>query len=87
MLSSKNGIAIFSPTGTNYEMHLGSPAFAGPIDIPVKGIIRVAAQENLDGPQRRAVHQPHLRLPGTIQTPHSASSMEMSMIIHAGTCD
>jgi hypothetical protein len=43
--SVKDGKIIFAPTGTNYELELVCPKYAGPVNKPVKGIIRVRARK------------------------------------------
>ena len=84
VLSAKNGIAVFSPTGTSYEMHLGSPAFAGPIDTPVKGIVRVQPKKIWTVPSGGLFISPIFGSPRIIQGRIRALD-ESSMIIHAGT--
>jgi len=41
----KDGKIIFAPTGTNYELELACPRYAGPVGKPVKGIVRVQARK------------------------------------------
>lgn len=44
VLSVKNGLVVFSPSGTNYELHLVG-GFGGPLNRPVKAYIRVKARK------------------------------------------
>lgn len=41
----KAGKIIFAPTGTNYELELLCPQYAGPMNKPVQGTIRVTARK------------------------------------------
>lgn len=43
--SVKEGRIVFAPTGTNYELDLVCPGYAGPLNKPVKGTIRVRARK------------------------------------------
>jgi len=44
--AAKDGVIVFRPTGSNYEMHLVSRAFAGPLNSPLKGLIRVRPKKS-----------------------------------------
>jgi hypothetical protein len=83
VLSVRDGIVIFAPTGTNYEMHLASPAFAGPLDTPVKGIIRVVPKKIWTVPSGGLFISPIFGPPKTIQG-RIRTLDETSMIVHAG---
>src|SRR5215211_5439159 len=39
------GKLVFAPAGTNYELHLLCPRYAGPVNKPVRGTIRVTARK------------------------------------------
>jgi hypothetical protein len=41
----KDGVVVFNPAGTNYELHLAIPTYAGPVNVPVRCYIRVAARK------------------------------------------
>lgn len=41
----KDGKIIFAPTGTNYELELVCPKYAGPVNKPVRGTVRVKARK------------------------------------------
>ena len=43
--SAADGKVVFAPAGTNYELHLVCPSYAGPINKPVRGTIRVQARK------------------------------------------
>jgi len=83
VLSTKDGTVVFSPAGTNYEMHLNSPAFAGPLDSPVKGIVRVKPKKIWTVPSGGLFISPIFGPPKTIQG-RIRSLDEEQMVIHAG---
>lgn len=41
----KDGVVVFNPASTNYELHMAIPAYAGPVNAPVRCYIRVAARK------------------------------------------
>jgi hypothetical protein len=43
--SAGEGKVVFAPAGTNYELHLLCPRYAGPLSKPVRGTIRVTARK------------------------------------------
>jgi len=48
--SVKEGMVVFCPTDTNYELHLVTSKFDGPVGRPVKCVIRVVAKKVLTVP-------------------------------------
>jgi hypothetical protein len=83
VLSIKDGSIVFSPVGTRYEMHLVSSAFAGPIDVPVKGIVRVKPKKIWTVPSGGLFVTPIFGPPKTIQGRIRALDEEQ-MVVHAG---
>jgi hypothetical protein len=83
VLSVKDGVVTFSPAGTNYEMHLNSPAFAGPLNTPVKGVVRVQPKKIWTVPSGGLFVSPIFGPPKTIQGRIRALD-ETMMVIHAG---
>src|SRR4051794_29313644 len=79
----KDGIIVFSPAGTNYEMHLISRAFAGPMNSPVKGIIRVHPKKIYTVPSGGLFINPIFGPPKTIQG-RIRYIDEDQMVLHAG---
>jgi hypothetical protein len=41
----RDGKVVFVPVNTNYELELVCPSYAGPLNKPVKGVIRVKARK------------------------------------------
>ena len=41
----KDGLAVFNPAGTSYELYLAVPNYTGPLNSPVKCLIRVTARK------------------------------------------
>jgi hypothetical protein len=41
----EDGFVVFHPAGTNYELHLALPIYAGPVNVPVRCYIRAAARK------------------------------------------
>jgi hypothetical protein len=83
VLSTKEGTIVFCPAGTSYEMHLISPAFAGPMDTPVKGIVRVKPKKIWTVPSGGLFVSPIFGPPRTIQG-RIRSLDEEQMVVHAG---
>ena len=83
VLSTKDGTVVFCPAGTSYEMHLVSPAFAGPLDAPVKGLVRVKPKKIWTVPSGGLFVSPIFGPPKTIQG-RIRSLDEEQMVIHAG---
>jgi hypothetical protein len=82
--SFQNGVAIFSPTGTNYELHLAAGSYDGPLNVPVKAVIRVMARKIWTVPSGGNFIAPILGTPRTIQGRVRALD-QRSMIVQAGT--
>src|SRR5438270_11501707 len=83
VLSIKDGAIVFCPAGTSYEMHLASAAFAGPIHVPVKGIVRVKPKKIWTVPSGGLFVNPIFGPPRTIQGRIRALD-EQQMVVHAG---
>jgi hypothetical protein len=65
--SFRDGVAIFSPAGTNYELHLVTGPYDGPLNVPVKAVIRVVARKIWTVPSGGNFIAPILGTPRTIQ--------------------
>jgi hypothetical protein len=61
------GKVVFAPAGTNYELHLLCPGYAGPIGKPVRGTIRVTARKLWTVPSGGNWIQPIFGSPRIIQ--------------------
>jgi hypothetical protein len=45
VIAVKDGIIVFNPAGTRYELYLAVPNYTGPLNAPVKCLIRVTARK------------------------------------------
>lgn len=79
----REGLVIFSPAGTNYEMHLVCPGYSGPVNTPVKGVIRVNARKVYTVPSGGLFITPIFGPPKIIQG-RIRTLDEQSMVLHAG---
>ncbi len=79
----ENGLVIFTPAGTNYELRLVSPGYAGPLNKPVRGTIRVTARKVWTVPSGGNFIAPIFGPPRTIQGQVRAVT-KSSLIVHAG---
>ncbi|QOV88612.1 hypothetical protein [Humisphaera borealis] len=80
----KDGKVIFAPTGTNYELELVSPKYAGPTGKPVKAIIRVKARKVWTVPSGGNFITPIFGPPKIIQG-RVRSLDARTLVIQAGT--
>ena len=80
------GRVVFSPAGTNYEIHLlaAGGKYDGPIGKPVEGIIRVKARKVWTVPSGGNFISPLFGEPRTIQG-RVRFAGEDSLVVHAGT--
>lgn len=79
----REGLVVFSPAGTNYEMHLVCPRYAGPINVPTRGIVRVRARKVYTVPSGGLFVTPIFGTPRIIQGRIRALD-ERTMVVHAG---
>jgi hypothetical protein len=79
----RDGLVVFSPGGTNYEMHLACPNFSGPMNTPVQGVVRVKARKVYTVPSGGLFITPIFGPPRIIQGRIRALD-EKSMVLHAG---
>ena len=78
------GRLVFAPAGTNYELHLLCPKYAGPVNKPVRGIIRVRARKVWTVPSGGNWISPIFGTPRTIQG--RVRALESGwMVVQAGT--
>src|SRR5829696_161096 len=61
------GKLVFAPAGTNYELHLLCPRYAGPVNKPVRGTIRVTARKVWTVPSGGNWISPIFGTPRTVQ--------------------
>jgi hypothetical protein len=84
VLSTGEDKLVFNPAGTNYELILVAPGYAGPVHgPPVRGIIRVTARKVWTVPSGGNFIAPIFGPPRTIQG--RVRSVESGrMVVHAG---
>ena len=80
---SKDGVVVFAPGGTNYELHLVAPNYSGPVGPLVEGIVRVKARKIWTVPSGGNFISPIFGPPRTIQG-RVKSLSEREMVVHAG---
>jgi hypothetical protein len=83
VISASNGVVVFKPTGTNYQLHLAGD-YDGKLNVPVKAVIRAAARKIWTVPSGGNFIAPILGTPRTIQGLVRALD-SLSMVVQAGT--
>ena len=67
MTATKDGIVLFAPHGTNYELHLAAPNYRGPVGSLTQGVIRATARKVWTVPSGGNFISPIFGPPRTIQ--------------------
>ena len=81
---SRDHLVIFSPHGTNYELHLVAPSYSGPIASVTEGLVRVTARKVWTVPSGGNFIAPIFGTPRTIQGRVRALD-ERTLVVQAGT--
>ena len=79
----KDGMVTFAPAGTNYELHLAAPNYAGPAGVLVAGLIRVTARKVWTVPSGGNFVSPIFGPPRTIQG-RVRKVDGNTLVVHAG---
>jgi hypothetical protein len=79
----REGLVTFALTGTSYELHLVCPRYAGPVNVPVRGVVRVKARKVYTVPSGGLFITPIFGPPRIIQGRIRALDQK-SMTLHAG---
>ena len=82
--ATKDGIVLFAPHGTNYELHLAAPNYRGPVGSLTQGVIRATARKVWTVPSGGNFIAPIFGSPRTIQGRVRALD-ERSLVVQAGT--
>jgi hypothetical protein len=82
-LSTKDGMVIFKPAGTNYQMHLAAGKYTGPLDQPISAVVRVTARKVYTVPSGGNFVAPIFGQPRILQG-RVLSVEDRAMVIHAG---
>ena len=64
---TRDGVVLFAPGGTNYELHLSAPGYGGPVGTFTQGVIRVTARKVWTVPSGGNFISPIFGTPRTIQ--------------------
>lgn len=83
ILAVKDGIVVFNPSGTSYEMRLAAPTFAGPLNTPLRGYVRVTARKVYTVPSGGNFVSPIFGPPRIVQGLVRRADSR-SLVIHAG---
>src|SRR5688500_4950378 len=81
--ATKDGVVLFAPAGTNYELHLVAPNYAGPVGTMARGVIRATARKVWTVPSGGNFIAPIFGSPRIIQGRVRALD-EQSIVVHAG---
>jgi len=81
---TREHLVIFSPHGTNYELHLVAPNYSGPIASLTEGVVRVTARKVWTVPSGGNFIAPIFGTPRTIQGRVRALD-ERTLVVQAGT--
>ena len=79
----KDGMVHFAPAGTNYELHLAAPGYAGPVGASTQGVIHVVARKVWTVPSGGNFIAPIFGTPRTVQGMIRAIA-DRSIVVHAG---
>jgi hypothetical protein len=67
VIEATGGVVKFAPANTTYRLHLSAPAYDGPLNAPVEGVIRVQARKTYTVPSGGNFISPIYGPPRTIQ--------------------
>ena len=83
VISFRDGVIVFNPAGTNYEMVLAAPTFSGPLNTLLKCVIRVTARKVYTVPSGGNFVSPLFGTPRIVQGLVRAGD-KSSLVVHAG---
>ena len=81
--ATKDGLVVFNPTGTRYELYLVAANFDGPLNTPVKCIIRAKARKVYTVPSGGNYITPIFGPPRIVQGLVRAAD-ERTLVVQAG---
>ena len=83
VIAVKDGIIVFRPADTNYELYLACPNYTGPLNAPIKCLIRVTARKvytvSTGGNFIAPIFGPPRIVQGRVR-----SGNDRSMVVHGG---
>ena len=80
----RDGLVVFAPHGTNYELHLVAAGYAGPVKSLTNGVVRVTARKVWTVPSGGNFIAPIFGPPRTIQGRVRALD-QRTLVVQAGT--
>ena len=83
VVAAADGAVVFAPAGTNYQLRLACPDYAGPVGPAVRGVLRVTARKVWTVPSGGNFISPIFGPPRTIQGRVRAVDAK-SMVVHSG---
>lgn len=83
VIEAKDGYVIFQPAGTSYELRLAAASYDGPLNTPVKVIIRATAKKVYTVPSGGNFITPIFGPPRIVQG-RVRSGDTRSLVLHAG---
>src|SRR5688500_5238187 len=81
---TREDLLTFAPHGTNYELHLVAPNYAGPVGSLTRGVVRVTARKVWTVPSGGNFIAPIFGTPRTIQGRVKALD-DRTLVVQAGT--
>lgn len=81
---TRDHLVVFAPHGTNYELHLVSPNYSGPVGSQGQGVVRVTARKVWTVPSGGNFIAPIFGTPRTIQGRVRALD-QRTLVVQAGT--
>jgi hypothetical protein len=85
VIRTSDGVVVFNPAGTRYELHLGVARFDRALNKPVKATIRVTARKVYTVPSGGNYITPIFGQPRIIQGIVRTADAR-SMVVHAAGC-
>jgi len=83
VIAVKDGLVIFNPAGTSYELQLACPKFEGTLNTPIKAMIYMVARKVYTVPSGGNFVSPIFGPPRMVQGLVRAGD-ERSLVVHAG---
>lgn len=84
VMGYRDGVVVFTPSNTTYELHLAAPDYAGPLNTLVEGVIRAQARKAWTVPSGGNFIAPIFGPPRTIQGRVMAAVDDRTLVIRAG---
>jgi hypothetical protein len=83
VIEAKDGTIVFQPTGTSYQLKLAAANFNGPLNSPIRILIRVTARKVYTVPSGGNYITPIFGPPRIVQGRVRSAELR-SLVVHAG---